>query len=289
MSILDEHVVDVVVSGEDRERRHILLAGGRASGCYRRRGRWAITRTGVRALRGYEESALSEYLDVLRARGLRPLFTDVPDPDPYVRRGLFVHRYADEAVMDLVAADQTGFDLIAGLRYQLLAERVRLTATPYRAGHCAAVTKITGGAPSHGNESWVAVNESGTVHGVASWATDDGAPVMRRGLPEVGERDQREAARTLSAMAVHPGAPLSTVELLLIHAVSTFRERGVTTLYLGRRARAPWWTPPGNWTTGTMSDNVDNCGPRRYPRWVALPSAWQLPAAALVLRRSDAL
>ncbi|MBN9098082.1 MULTISPECIES: hypothetical protein [unclassified Pseudonocardia] len=46
------------------------------------------------------ELALSSYLDVLRAEHLLPLFVDVADPHPFARRGLDVHRYAAEAVLD---------------------------------------------------------------------------------------------------------------------------------------------------------------------------------------------
>lgn len=98
----------MIVTGH-RPRRHpgapdedvrVPLIEGRASGIYRTRWGWAVSE-GVTADRADRELALSGFLDVLRERNLRPLFLDLPDPQPFRRRGFDVGHYADAAVLDL--------------------------------------------------------------------------------------------------------------------------------------------------------------------------------------------
>jgi hypothetical protein len=232
----------------------------------------------VRARDGDRELALSGYLDVLRDRRLRPLFTEVADPIPYARRGLDTHPYADAAVLDLA-----GFDLaagpLAGLRRDIIAARDRLVLLPYRPVHSRAVAAFAPSALADtALEAWVALDPAGAVQGVAAWTIDLGGAD-----PDRSRADQPREARTLRLAAAHPLAPAQTLELLIADAAAEYRDRGVTGLHLGWRARAPWWPTPAS-TGGEVRAAVERFGPQWQPRWLALPSAWQLPAAAGVLR-----
>lgn len=67
----------------------VWLRRGRAVGVYHQRRRWAPTWGGVHVRAGgaaERELALSEYLDILRTRGLWPVFVALPDPAPFERR-----------------------------------------------------------------------------------------------------------------------------------------------------------------------------------------------------------
>jgi lysylphosphatidylglycerol synthetase-like protein (DUF2156 family) len=254
MSVTDQHVDPLaavratVLGGGHR----VPLLGGRASGRYRRRGRWAVTSGGVHARRADQELALSGYLDVLRADRLLPLFTDVLDPAPFRRRGLDTHRYAREAVVeparfDLAAADR------GDLARDVVAARRRLVVLP-------------GPGDPAGGESWTAVDTHGVVYGAARWT-----------------RSGADGTRSMTRIVVHPDAPAGTAELLVADAVAEYRDRGVARLELGRRC-APWWPANHRADTGPRHAVLVRFEPRWEPRWLALYSSWLLPAAAIVLR-----
>lgn len=296
MSILDQHAPDRAphTPRTAPQVHRVRLRGGRAGACYRQRGRWAITPPGgVWADGDDRELALSAYLDVLRERRLRPLFTGLVEPLPYTRRGLAAHHYADDAVLGLTAADQPGSDAAAVLRRDLLAARAGLTVLPYHPRHRGAVATLIAGVPSEvvraepmpGGmvEMWVAVDASGVVCGVAAWDAGCGLD------PGRGVVDRPGTGRSLCRVAASPHAPGSTVELLLLDAVAGFRTRGVTRLHLGRRARAPWWQAPGSQPSGRTWAALEGCGPRWCARWLALPSPWQLPAAARIVCRGGGI
>ena len=235
----------------------VPLLGGRATGYYRRCGRWAITSAGVCARPADQELGLSGYLDVLRAGRLRPLFTDVDDQVPFARRGLDTCRYADEAVLepdrfDLATADH------GDLAGDVLAARRRLVVLPHH--HDTVV-----------GETWTAVDTHGTVHGTTTW--------IRSGADKI---------RSMAAMVVHPEAPICTAELLIADAVAEYRDRGVVRLELGRRS-APWWPADHRVVTGERRAVVDRFEPQWQPRWLALYSSWLLPAAAVALRVGSAV
>lgn len=250
----------------------VLLADGRSRGRYRRRWGWAITPGGVDADDADREIALSGFLDVLRERRLRPLFTDLADPSPYARRGLDTHHYADAAVLDLAEPDPASAG-DAGLHADLAAAQARLTVLPFRPVHCSVVDALVSCAPAGVVvETFVAVDAAGTVQGVAVWSTQEGG--------------SSKGVCALRLTTTQPTAPAATVELLVADAARRFRGRGIHRLYLGWRSRGPWWPLPA---TATPQDGHTAAVARFaldwQPRWLALPSTWQLPAASAVLHR----
>ncbi len=258
MSITDQHAGTGAARRPTvvRHDHRVPLLGGRASGRYRRRGRWAITPVGVQARPADQELALSGYLDVLRAEHLLPLFTDVADPVPFARRGLDTHRYAAEAVLEPARFDLAATDR-ADLARDVLVARRRLVVLPR---HDDAVA----------GETWMAVDTHGTVQGSTTWTPSS------------------DGCRSMAAIMVGPHAPAGTAELLVADAVAEYRDRGVDRLELGRRC-APWWPGGSRVATGELRSVVDRFEPRWQPRWLALYSRWLLPAAALVLHLGSAV
>lgn len=260
-------------------RCRVPLLGGKAQAVYRRRGRWAISDGGVRADAGSAELALSEYLEVLRARRLRPLILGVADRSPYTRRGLYTHRYASGAVVDLAggdpatAAGEAPRDLEA-------ADRSGVQVVPYRPAHAAQVARFAPGASrtTPDAEAWVAVQADGTVVGIAVWSL-----LANPGNGTGAAGALAGAVRRLEVAAVHPQAPAEVNGALVAEAVDEYSRRGESALELGWMSAGPWWPPAGPAAPAALLPVLARLRPRWQDRWLAVPEGWQLPAAAWAL------
>jgi hypothetical protein len=121
----------------DRDIETIELAGGRAAAGCVIRGRWAVTIGDVVAPPELSGSALDEYLELLAARRLRPVFVATATAEDYQRRGLRTMAIADDPVIDLARFTLAGARM-ASLRHSVTsAERSGLwcpTTPPWLGG-----------------------------------------------------------------------------------------------------------------------------------------------------------
>lgn len=121
----------------------VELVGGFAASGYARQRRWAVTPGDVVAAPELRELALTEYLEILDERRLRPAFLAVSDPEPYRRRGFDVTEVADEALIDLPTFSLAG-STRANLRHSTTsARRAGLTVLPYAPRHAPQIAAIS--------------------------------------------------------------------------------------------------------------------------------------------------
>lgn len=254
-----------------------LIDGAAASG-YARQRRWAVTPGDVIAPPEWRESALTQYLHVLRERRLRPAFLAVSDPEPYRRCGFDVTEVADEAIIDLPSFSLAGSKR-ANLRHSTTsARRAGLTVLPYAPHHSSQIAAISdewlstkrGGElgftlsrhddvaaqlNDHTTDVWVVVDTEGTVQ---AWCT------FRHYLGGQG--------RVLDVMRRRAHAPNPAMDSLLATVLENYRDMGLVQASLASVPR----------DHGAMADRIYPCrslrsykqkfNPRWETRWLAVPA-----------------
>jgi lysylphosphatidylglycerol synthetase-like protein (DUF2156 family) len=261
-----------------------LLEGVGASG-YARVRRWAVTPGDVIAPADLHELALSEYLDVLADRRLRPAFLAVSDPQPYLRRGFDVTMIADEALVDLPNFTLAGSKR-ANLRHSTTsARRAGLSVLPYAPWQDEQIDEIT--------REWLRTKRGGELGFTLSRHED-----VRRQLEHdeidlwvIVDADRTVQAwctwrpyldgqgRVVDVMRRRVNAPNPAMDCLLATVLETYRDAGL--------AQASLASVPRDF--GTMADRVypsrslraykQKFAPRWEPRWLAVPAAWHRPLA----------
>jgi phosphatidylglycerol lysyltransferase len=255
-----------------------LLGGEGASGFAKVR-RWAVTPGDVIAPAGTEDLALSEYLDVLASRRLRPAFLAVSDPKPFERRAFDVSVVADEAVIDLPTFSLSGSKR-ANIRHSTTsARRAGMLVLPYAPWQRSQIEEISrewlstkrggelgftlsrhdeiaGQLEDNETDLWVIVDRTGTVQAWCTW---------RHYLGGQG--------RVVDVMRRRIDAPNPAMDCLLATVIETYRDAGLTEASL---ASVPC-------DHGAMADRIypsrslraykQKFYPRWEPRWLAVPSA----------------
>lgn len=263
----------------------IDLVGGFGASGYARQRRWAVTPGDVVAPPELTELALSEYLDILDGRRLRPAFLAVSAPAPYRRRAFAVSEIADEAVIDLRTFSLSGSKR-ANLRHSTTsARRAGLTVAPYAPWHGPQIAAISqqwlstkrGGElgftlsrhddvaaqlSDQSTDLWVVVDDAGQVQAWCTW---------RHYLGGMG--------RVLDVMRRRPQAPNPAMDSLLSSVLENYRDAGLTTASLASVPR----------DHGAVADRVYPCrslraykqkfDPRWELRWLAVPALRHLPFA----------
>ncbi|MGH3435892.1 MAG: hypothetical protein ACRDRN_05430 [Sciscionella sp.] len=262
----------------------VPLLDARAVGGYLHRGRWALTPGDVAAEPRDSERALSTYLDVLRERRLRPVFAAICDPRPYGRRGFFTAPSVDEAVIDLRAEPSAG--LSAALRRSVnAAARAGLLVLRCRAHHSTQVATLAAGAGSSRVGYGVAGRDSpigGSVFDEDTALAECRVVVDSEGRVRAFAIWRSYAAgtcRLLDGIVSAASAPGYAVDLLIAAGIAEFHGRELSKLSLGD---LPVTSAAGKRARSWRS-YLERFRPAWQPRWVALLSGRQFPAAALAL------
>jgi phosphatidylglycerol lysyltransferase len=261
------------------------LMGGTAASGYARVRRWAVTPGDVVAAAEVYELALSEYLDVLAARRLRPALLAVSDATPYLRRGLGVDEVADEAVIDLPSFSLAGSKR-ANLRHSTTsARRAGLTVLPDAPWQAAQIREISaqwlrtkrGGElgftlSRHADieaqladrtaELWVIVDGDGVVQAWCTWR------------PYLGGQ-----ARVVDIMRRRTCAPNPAMDCLLATVLENYRDQGLIQASLASVPRDHGTTADRIYPSRSLRAYKQKFDPRWEPRWLVVPAAWQRPFA----------
>ncbi|MFN2560606.1 MAG: phosphatidylglycerol lysyltransferase domain-containing protein [Jatrophihabitans sp.] len=261
-----------------------LLGGAGASG-YARVRRWAVTPGDVIAPTGAEDLALSEYLDVLAARRLRPAFLAVSDETPFCRRGFDVSAIADEAVIDLPTFTLAGSKR-ANLRHSTTsARRAGLAVLPYAPWQDGQIQEISsewlrtkrggelgftlsrhdevaGQLQDRETDLWVIVDGAGRVQAWCTW---------RHYLAGQG--------RVVDVMRRRMDAPNPAMDCLLATVVETYRDAGLAEASLASVPRDHGAMADRVYPSRSLRAYKQKFNPRWEPRWLAVPAARHRPFA----------
>jgi phosphatidylglycerol lysyltransferase len=261
------------------------LAGGWAASGYAQRRRWAVTPGDVVSPPELAELALSEYLDVLAQRRLKPVFLAVSDPRPYRRRGFDVSEIADEAVIDLPTFSLSGSKR-ANLRHSTTsARRAGLEVVPYTPAHAEQIAVIS--------QQWLSTKRGGELGFTLSRHEDVAAQLNDQSTDVwvvVDVAGQVQAwctwrhylggqARVVDVMRRRQDAPNPAMDSLLATVLENYRDAGLALASLASVPR----------DHGAMADRIYPCRslraykqkfhPRWEPRWLAVPRQRQRPLA----------
>lgn len=261
-----------------------LLGGAGASG-YAKVRRWAVTPGDVIAPPGTEDLALSQYLDALDARRLRPAFLAVSDETPFRRRAFDVSVVADEAVIDLATFSPAGSKR-ANLRHSTTsARRAGLSVVPYAAWQDGQIEEISrewlrtkrGGElgftlsrhddvaaqlQDHETDLWVIVDADGRIQAWCTW---------RHYLGGQG--------RVVDVMRRRSDAPNPAMDCLLATVVETYRDMGLKQASLASVPRDHGAMADRIYPSRSLRAYKQKFNPRWEPRWLAVPAARHRPFA----------
>lgn len=259
----------------------VELQGGAAVSGYAQVRRWAVTPGDVIAPEAVWEPALSEYLEVLAARRLRPAFVAVNDPAPFARRSMNVAEIADEAIIDL-ATFALGGSKRANLRHSTTsARRSGLTVLPYAPWQSRQIEEISaewlrtkrGGElgftlsrhqdvaaqlADHTADLWVIVDSDGRVQAWSTW---------RCYLDGQG--------RVLDLMRRRSNAPNPAMDCLLATVLENYRDAGLKQASLASVPRERGATADRIYPARRLRAYKQKFAPRWEPRWMAVPAARQ--------------
>jgi phosphatidylglycerol lysyltransferase len=268
------------------------LLDGSGAAAYLRRGRWAVTAGDVVAPSALSDAALDEYLHRLRARGLRPAFVAVADPQPYRDRGFATSEVADEALLDLGEFSLAG-KYRAGIRHAVAsARRLGLTVSAYEPAQAVQLADIS--------RQWLRTKRGGEMGFTLSRHADvleqlrDGAT----DLWSVSGPDQtvwawctwrhyrNDTARVIDVMRRRPNAPNPAMDFLLAATLENYRDAGVTLASLASVPRSHGGLGERIYPTRSLRSYKQKFAPRWEPRWLAVPKHRQEPLAQLAIARA---
>jgi lysylphosphatidylglycerol synthetase-like protein (DUF2156 family) len=234
----------------------VELGGGFGAAAYVRHGRWAVTSGDVVAPEELADSALSEYLDVLSRRGLRPVFVAISDPQPFRRRAFATSRIREEAVVDLAAFDLTD-PRRAELRHAVERERgARLSVRHHEQTHQQHADDVT--------DFWDVVDRNGTALASCTWR------------PYLGN-----SARVLDDVWCGRDGPK---RYLLAKCLEHYRDAGLIQASLGRAPLEQGLLTDWAYPRRTLLKYQQQFDPRWERRWLAVPAGWQRPFARAAIR-----
>jgi hypothetical protein len=239
----------------------VELADGFGAGAYVRLGRWAVTAGDVVAPEELADSALSEYLDVLTRRGLRPLFVAISDPQPFRRRAFTTSKISEEAIVDLADFDLTD-PRRAELRDAVEREQGgRLTVRHHdQTHHKQHADDVT--------DYWDVVDRDGTALASCTWRPYLGGTA--RVLDDVCSG--RDGAKNY----------------LLATCLERYRDSGLIQASLGRAPLEQGLLTDWAYPRRTLLRYQRQFGPRWEQRWLAVPAAWQRPFARTAIKGASA-
>lgn len=266
----------------------MLLAGQAASG-FKQVRRWAVTPGDVVASRDLAEAALSEYLMVLSARGLRPLFLAVSDPEPYRRRGMHVAETADEAILDLPLFSLSG-SRRANLRHSTTsARRSGLRVMRYEDAYSAQIADIS--------EQWLRTKRGGEL-GFTLSRHQDVAQQLADGMADLWISVDRDdivqawctwrpyldgSGRVLDVMRRRVDAPNPATDALLATVLENYRDAGLLQASLASVPRSHGELGERIFPARSLRAYKNKFDPTWSTRWLAIPSRRQeLPAFAAI-------
>jgi lysylphosphatidylglycerol synthetase-like protein (DUF2156 family) len=263
--------VSPFLTGPDREM--VPLRHGAAG--YIRVRRWAVLATMPACPPGTEADTLSELLDYLRARRLRPVFAAVPEAELFTRLGLHAEPVAEDPVINL-----SGFSLVgkqrAGIRHAVsTARRMGMTVVPWSDALAEPASRMS-------NE-WLATKrggEMGFTLGRFDPATMDEAD-CRLALDAEGNvmgmvtwhRFDDGRGRVLDLMRRAQNAPNPTMDLLVAESLAAFAADGVELASLGAVPLSKGRLAERIYPTVTLRRYKDKFTPEWRPLFVACPSS----------------
>lgn len=265
--------------------RNVLrLAGGGVAG-YEPVRSWSVFPTDAVAPPGSEADALRSLLARLAETGRRPVFAAVPDPTPYVERGMAAIQIADDARIDLSKFSLAG-KRMASIRHSITsARRAGLQVVPYSDVVADGVAQVSsewlttkrGGemgftlgqfdpASVRSVECRVAIDATGKVVGFVTWRTyDDGH------------------ARVLDIMRRAVDSPNPTMDLLLGDSLLEFAAAGVAAASLGAVPRSHGTLTERVYPTISLRRYKEKFAPEWEPLWLVAPSRLRLPGALMAV------
>jgi lysylphosphatidylglycerol synthetase-like protein (DUF2156 family) len=238
----------------------VELSDGFGAAGYVRRGRWAVTPGDVVAPKALTDSALSEYLDVVSRRGLRPVFVAISDPQPFRRRAFVTRKIRDEAIVDLAA-----FDLTDPRRAELrnTVEREGLAGLTVRhhdqTHHKQHADDVT--------DFWDVIDRNGTALASCTWR------------PYLGG-----SARVLDDVCSGRDGLMS---YLVAKCLEQYRDAGLIQASLGRAPREQGLLTDWAYPTRALLSHQRQFAPRWERRWLAVPAGWQLLFARAAIRGAN--
>jgi len=254
-----------------------LLRGHAASG-YAKVRRWAVTPGDVIAPPGWEDEALQEYLDVLSARRLRPVFVAVSDTEPYERRGFDLTPIADEAVIDLPTFGLSG-SRRANLRHSVAsARRAGLSVLPHAAWQDEQIAEIS--------REWLRTKRGGELGFTLSrlddvagqlrdaetdlWVVVDSAGVVQAWCTWRHYLDGR--ARVVDLMRRRVDAPNPAMDFLLVSVLEKYRDAGLDRASLASVPLDHGATADRIYPSRSLRAYKQKFDPRWEPRSLAVPA-----------------
>lgn len=265
----------------------VRVAGPGVAG-YRPVGRWAVMPTGPAVPDGSEPDALDDLLRYVRAARRRPVFVAVPDPGPYVARGLYATRIADEASVDLRAFSLEG-KRMASIRHSVTsARRSGLRVVPFTREHRAALAAIS--------DAWLATKRGGEM-GFTLGRFDPDAlhPADCRVCLDANARPvgfvtwrpyASGRARVLDLMRRAADAPNPTMDLLIADGLQEFAAAGCVTASLSAVPLSHGRVAERLYPTSSLRRYKDKFAPAWEPLWLVVPSARALPRALGAVARA---
>ncbi|MEO9138757.1 MAG: phosphatidylglycerol lysyltransferase domain-containing protein, partial [Jatrophihabitans sp.] len=259
---------------------------------YARVRRWAVTPGDVVAPEYQADDALSEYLDVLHERRLRPAFLAVADPDPYLRRAMDLTEVADEAVLDLADFTLVGKKR-ANLRHSnTSARRAGLTVHAFAPEHAGQIAEIS--------QEWLRTKRGGEM-GFTLSRHDDILDQVRAHVADlwviVDEQQRVQAyctwrhyrggqARVIDVMRRRADAPNPAMDSLLVTALERYRDAGLVEASLASVPRDHGAFADRIYPSRSLRAFKQKFAPRWEPRWLAVPAARHRPFAMAAVGRA---
>ncbi len=267
----------------------VVLLDGQAVSGFTQVRRWAVTPGDVIASAELADAALSQYLKVLSARRLRPLFLAVGDPQPYRRRGMHVVETADEAILDLPLFSLSGSKR-ANLRHSTTsARRAGLRVMRYEDAFCTQIAEIS--------EQWLRTKRGGEL-GFTLSRHQDIAQQLTEGMADLWvilDRDDKVQAwctwrpylggraRVLDVMRRRVDAPNPATDALLATVLENYRDEGLLQASLASVPRSHGALGERIFPARSLRAYKQKFDPAWSIRWMAVPSRrHELPALAAV-------
>lgn len=267
-------------------RSTIELDCGGATGIMRF-GRLAVMATEPLAPPGEEDTALDELLEVLKGRGLRPVFAAVVDEDRFRRRGLHTRPIAEDAIIDLDGFSFAG-KRRASIRHSVAsAHRGGLRVVPWSPRHAEGAEAVSaqwlstkrGGemgftlgrfdpAAMDSLDCRLAVDDDDRVVGLVTWHRYDAG-----------------RSTVLDLMRRLPDAPNPTMDLLVAESLLEFSRAGVERASLGSVPLSGGELAERVYPTRSLWRYKSKFAPTWETRHLVVPTRRSLPFALRAMAR----
>lgn len=267
-------------------RTRIELDGGGVAGV-EVVGRFAVMATEPLAPPGCEEGALDELLEVLRGRGLRPVFAAVTDERIYRERGLYTRPVAEDAIILLPGFSLAG-KRMAGIRHSVTsARRAGLRVVPWSLRHAEGADEVSARwlSTKRGGEMGftlghfdreamgsldcrLALDADDRVVGIVTWHRYDAG-----------------RARVLDLMRRLPDAPNPTMDLLVAESLLEFSRAGVERASLGSVPLSGGHVAERVYPTRTLWRYKSKFDPEWETCHLVVPNRRSLPGALRAIAR----